>query len=440
MLDFKGKKITVMGLGLYEHGSGIEAAKFFISRGAEVIITDLRSASVLRPQITRINDFVKKYLPKGATKPIFHLGEHHEADFKTRDYVVKNPGVKSNSPFLALAAQNGAEIITDIILFFNLCQAKIVGVTGTRGKSTTSSLIAAILKYGGKKVWFGGNNTISPLTFLEKVKKDDCVVLELSSWALEGLKKIKMSPRIAVVTNIYPDHLNTYNSLHDYIVAKKNIFKYQDKSGVLILNKHDIETKKMASEARGKVIWFDKIKIAGSKLSGEHNEANIAAATTVAKLFHIPNTKIVQVVKKFKGLAGRLELVRSSGGIKWYNDTTATSPDGTRAALKTFYDKKKKIILIAGGVDKNLPYEGFGRKIASSAKVVLLLPGTATEKIKPEMPHFIEVKNMAHAVRAAKLTAVKGDIVLLSPGAASFGLFQNEFDRGEQFVKLVRKI
>ena len=159
------------------------------------------------------------------------------------------------------------------------------------------------------------------------------------------------------------------------------------------------------------------------------------------------------MVKKFKGLHGRLELVRSSGRVKWYNDTTATSPDGTRAALKTLGGKpphlglsakvrgeKKKIVLIAGGVDKNLPYEGFGREIASSAKTIILLPGTATEKIKSEIPHYIEAKNMAHAVRAAKLAATKGDIVLLSPGAASFGLFQNEFDRGEQFVKLVQKI
>lgn len=430
-----------MGLGLYEHGSGIEAAKFFIRHSAEVIVTDLRSKTVLREQVSRLKQYIKKYLPKGAPKPIFRLGEHQETDFFGRDYVVKNPGVKSTSPFLKLAEINGAEIITDIILFFSRREAKTIGITGTRGKSTTSSLIAAILKASGKhRVFFGGNNTISPLSFLEKVKKDDLVVLELSSWALEGLEKIKTSPEIAVVTNIYPDHLNTYDSMVDYIAAKKNIFKYQNKFGVVILNRHDEETKKMASEARGKVIWFDKEKIQGAKLLGEHNEANIAAAMAVAKLFRVPNTKIVQVIKKFKGLPGRLELVRNSKGIKWYNDTTATSPDGTRAAFKTLNNSKKNITLIAGGVDKNLSYEGFGREIESQSKLVILLPGTATEKIKSEITHFIEVKSMDHAVRVAKLTATKGDIVLLSPGAASFGLFQNEFDRGEQFVKLVKKI
>src|SRR3989344_3787022 len=148
MSGYKGKKVTIMGLGLYEHGSGIEAAKFFISRGAEVIITDLRSKSILRQQIARINEFAKKHLSKGVSKLVFRLGEHRKADFLGRDYIVKNPGVKSNSPFLALATNNGAEIITDIILFFNLCQTEIVGITGTRGKSTTSALIAAILKSG----------------------------------------------------------------------------------------------------------------------------------------------------------------------------------------------------------------------------------------------------------------------------------------------------
>ncbi len=436
-MEYHGKRVTVMGLGLYEHGSGIEAAKFFISRGAEVIITDLRPATILRPQVARLNKFIKKYLPKGCPPPVFHFGGHRDENFIGRDIIVKNPGVKSSSPFLALAISHGAEVVTDITIFFERCANQVIGVTGTRGKSTTSSLIAAILKAAGRQVFFGGNNTISPLFFMDKLKKNDMVVLELSSWALEGLAKIKKSPDVAVVTNIYPDHLNTYDGLADYISAKKNIFKFQQSGDFVVLNKNDDTVRKMSDEARGQVVWFDRFILSGSRLLGEHNEANMAAAVSVAKLFKVPQSIINRTIKVFKGLPGRLESVRVKRGIQWYNDTTATSPDGTRVALKTLAGKNKNIILIAGGVDKYLPYDGFGREIEAQTKLVILLPGTATEKMKSEMHHFVEASGMPAAVASARLAAAAGDIVLLSPGAASLNIFKNEYDRGEQFVKLV---
>lgn len=417
-----------MGLGKFKDGSSNSAARFLVRAGAQVTMTDDKPRAALRAGIAHLKGLPVKLV----------LGGYREVDFTSADMVIRNPAINLNHTYLKIAREHGVPVAMDTTIFFENCPSQIIGVTGTRGKSTTSALIAAILRESNTRVFYGGNNLISPLTFLSKLRPADLVVLELSSWALEGLSAIKKSPSVAVVTNIYPDHLNTYDSMADYIKAKKNIFKYQNKNGIVVLNRHNAETKAMAVEAPGQVLWFDKEKIPGAKLVGEHNEANMAAAIVVAKLFHIPNTKIVQAIKKFKGLSGRLELVRNSGGIKWYNDTTSTSPDGTRAALKTFAGKN--IVLIAGGVDKSLPYEGFGREIAALSKTVILFPGTATEKMKPEMSHFIEVTNMAHAVRAAKLAAKKGDIVLLSPGAASMNIFKNEFDRGEQFVKAVKRI
>lgn len=421
-----------MGLGLYEHGSGIEAAKFFIRHGARVTITDLKTKAELAPQFKRLNKFIIQH---HYHRPIFHLGGHLEADFKNADLVIKNPGVRNTSTYLAIAKAAGVPIETDVSIFFKKCPAKIIGVTGTRGKSTTTALIYEILKTTGDQVFIGGNILYSPLGFLDKLKISDWVVLELSSWALESLTA---SPSVAVMTNIYPDHLNTYHSMAEYIAAKERIFKFQKKQDYLIINRQNKFTKKMAAKARSRVIFFDQVKINNPRLIGEHNEANIAAALAVARLAGVSEAMARRAIRQFKGLFGRLELVRQKNGIRWYNDTTATSPDGTLAALKTLArGKKKSIILICGGVDKNLPYQGFGQKIAQVARKVILLPGTATEKFKSELSRPFEVTSMTAAVALAKTLAKRGETVLLSPGAASLNIFKNEYDRGEQFVKAV---
>ncbi|MFC1612688.1 UDP-N-acetylmuramoyl-L-alanine--D-glutamate ligase [Patescibacteria group bacterium] len=450
-------RIVIMGLGSYEKGSGISAAKFFIGKDADILITDLKSQKELAHQIRSIEKFCKsqkKPLPK------FRLGGHKKEDFcalgasasggKNVDIVMRNPGVRKNSPYLKLARAGGAKIETDISIFLKNCPAKVIGVTGTRGKSTTTSLIYEMLKGNKQRVWLGGNIQISPLSFVDKVRKGDVVVLELSSWMLENFDEFKLAPHIAVVTNIYRDHLNAHKNMAEYISAKKLIFKHQEKGDYLILNG---ENKKTQSWKKRGAIYFYKKDVrvlchsrAGGnlkiKLQGEHNLENIAAALKVAKVMKVSNASVKKVLREFKGIPDRQELIADKSGIKYINDTTATSPDGAIAALKTL-GRRKNIILIAGGADKKLEYKEFTKEVKKYCKAVILLPGTATHKMKKELGirnyELRMAENMKEAVHLAKEQATKGDIVLLSPAAASFGLFKNEFDRGEEFKKHVTR-
>jgi len=440
-----------MGLGLYVNGSGIRAAKFFIGKGDEVLITDLKNKRELASQIIELRKFCAKNNKK---MPFLHLGGHKKEDFKNNDIVMRNPGVPKDSPFLKIARKTGAQIETDISIFMKSCDATIIGVTGTRGKSTTTALIYEILKIKYPRVWLGGNIKVSPLSFIEKIKPSDIVVLELSSWMLENFNEYKIAPHIAVVTNIYPDHLNTYKNMAEYTSAKKNIFKYQKTGDYLVLNKENKITKKWKGYC--KTIYFsknqpflslfnkkNKIEI---KLKGDHNLENIGAALTVAKIMKVPKIKIKKVLKNFGGLSDRQEVIAKKNGIVFVNDTTATTPDGAIAALHTFgaEQKNKKIILIAGGKDKRLEYKQLAKEIKKYCKAIIFFPGTATEKINYQLSIInyqliIMAKDMKDAVKKARQQAIRGDMVLLSPAAASFGLFKNEFDRGEQFKKAIRE-
>jgi len=433
-----------MGLGSYKQGSGISAAKFFIEKGDSVLITDLKTREDLLPQIKELEKFCKT---KKKSLPKFVLGEHRESDIVNADMLVRNPGVPKNSKFLSLARSRKIPIETDISIFFKNTEAETIGITGTRGKSTTTTLIYEILKTKYPQVWLGGNIKISPLSFIEKTKKGDLVVLELSSWLLENFSDENLAPHIAVITNIYPDHLNSYDGMADYIAAKKNIFAKQSAGDFLVLNKENKETKKM--KGKSKIIYFSKKDLDGFvsekniKLKGNHNLENVAAAVAVAKIMAVPARNIKQVLKEFGGLSDRQEQIAEILGVKYINDTTATTPDGAIAALRAFGNKNKNIVLIAGGKDKNLEYKELAKEIKKYCKTVILFPGSATEKITNELRiknyELRIVKNMQQAVQAAKQQAIKGDIVLLSPAAASFGLFKNEFDRGEQFKKAVKR-
>jgi len=428
-----------MGLGSYKEGSGISAAKFFIERGDNVLITDLKSRPELAAQIKELENFCEK---NKKSPPEFVLGEHKKENFKNVDLVLRNPGVPKDSPYLKMARENRAEIETDVSIFMKNCPAIVVGVTGTRGKSTTATLIYEFLKDAGKKVYLGGNIKISPLSFVGKVKKGDIVVLELSSWLLENFAEKKLAPHVAVVTSIYPDHLNTYKNMAEYIAAKKNIFARQLTEDYLVVNGANAETKKW--QGPGKTIKFYKKDApkSGIKLRGDHNLENIAAALAAAKIFKVPDASVKKVLREFGGLPDRQELIAERAGVKYINDTTATTPDGAIAALRTFGGAKKNIILIAGGKDKELEYDKLAKEIKKYCKVVIFFPGTATDKIKFQISNlkFQMAENMKEAVKQAAALAVRGDIILLSPAAASFGLFKNEFDRGEKFKAAVKKL
>lgn len=432
---FKGKRVIVMGLGL--QGQGLWAAKLASKQGAKVTVTDLKTAKELAPSLKKLKGLPIKYV----------LGKHREEDFVKADLIIRNPAVPTDSRYLQIAQANQVPIEMEISLFFQLCPARrenIIGVTGTRGKTTTTILIGKILREAGFDTAVGGNIPEKPaLSLLGRIKPETKAALELSSWQLEGLAPHKISPHIAVITNIYPDHMNRYQSMADYIAAKKLIFAFQKSGDYLILNKDNLPTKRLEKLAKSKVVYFSSSELPGSigssiKLKGKHNLENLAAAVVVGRIMKIGSKTIQAAVKDFKGVPHRLEFVRKVDGVSFYNDTCATIPEATMAALSIF---NQPIILIAGGADKNLDFSQLAQKIKdSTVKSIILLEGAGTVRLKKTLDKKLILgtfNDFKKAILAARRIAKPGDVVLLSPACTSFGMFKNEFNRGEQFRRVV---
>ena len=478
MRSYKRKKVLIMGLGL--HGGALSVVRWFIREGAQIRITDLKTRQELLSSVAKI--------PHGKVQ--FILGRHRRQDFLWADVVVRNPGVPRESSFLSLAEKHGAIVENEATLFFELVGRKrIIGVTGTRGKSTTATLLYQMLHKKYRHAVLGGNMPDFPMfSILPHVKNTrEPIVIELSSWHLEDLGRKKISPHTAIFTNLYPDHLNRYSNMRKYLLAKENIFKYQATDDIIVLNKDNSYTRSLNRKAPSKTFWFTKkssgalgcyIKknyiyfkkfkvtpLSSIRLLGDHNKENVLAAICAAKLFKISNSDIQNALKNFHGLQDRLEYLGVKRGRKFYNDTTATTPDGTIAALKTLSRIKnprtrtssvqgrqelriKNIVLIAGGSDKGILQEKFNELaelIRKHCKAVVLFSGAGSEKIKKSLtacrlPLTAGIKTMSDALGIAKSFAKRGDIILLSPACASFGLFLHEFDRGEQFKKAFRGI
>lgn len=454
--DLKGKKITVMGLGL--HGGGVGIIKFLAEAGVEILVTDSRPESELTLSLEKLKNIPNiKYI----------LGRHREEDFLSVDMIIKNPGVPWTNKYIQLALEKNIAVEIDSSLFFKLCKNAIIGVTGTRGKTTTASLICEILRTDGKNPMEVGIGQVSVLDKLNELKDDSIVVFELSSWRLSALGHHKLSPQIAVITNIYPDHLNYYASMQDYIADKKNIFLNQKADNICIVNRDNEIVKNFVPEIKSKLLEFSSqeivrgayvknkkiyfnsgveeevIETADIKMRGEHNVSNVLAAICAAKSLNIKNEDIKKAVANFKGVPHRMEFVREIDGVKYFNDTTATSPEGAIAGLNSF---SEKIVLIAGGADKNLDMTQLAKYILEKTKAVVFLQGAATDKIISVIKginnsrEFIIVDSMAKAVDEARKLASAGDVILLSPGSASFGLFKNEFDRGDKFKEAVNNL
>jgi UDP-N-acetylmuramoylalanine--D-glutamate ligase len=470
MCNFKNKKITVMGLGL--HGGGVGTAKFLAEKGAQVLVTDIKTREQLKPSIEKLKEY----------KNIkFVLGQNRSEDFIKTDMIIKNPAVNNQSRYLNIARKYKVPIETDIGIFFEKCPCPIIGITGSKGKSTTASLAYKIFSHQLERTCLAGNIRISVLSCLNKLRTKSLAILELSSWQLEMLESHQKSPAVAVVLNILPDHLNSYKNFQSYVEAKKNIFLHQRKKDILVLNWEDPLTRSFADEAPGQVVFFGKqlptnmpVKNKGAYLRknsfyykdepstildlqdlpllGEHNIYNVLATITLAKLYLIPDKIIRMQVKSFSALEGRLQLVSKINQIAYYNDTSATIPDATIAAIRTLKDKKKNIILITGGEDKELDYSSLAQTILEQVKKTILLEGSASDKLFSELKEIASKKqisrkivrrNMRHMeniVQEATNQAKEEDIILFSPGAASFNLFENEFDRGQKFIREVNKI
>lgn len=426
MLDLRNKRITVMGLGV--HGGGLGVTRFLLEQGAHVIVTDLRSAEILQPSLEAL-----------AGLPVeFVLGEHRDQDFERVDMVIRNPGVPRESRYLQLARAAGVAIEMEMTLFFRLCPAPIIGITGTKGKTTTTTLTGAMLREVYPDTVVAGNLRVSALEQLPRISAKTPVVLELSSWQLEGLGEAGLSPEYACVTNLSPDHLDRYGSMADYGLAKQQIFLYQSPDDVVVLPKHDLIVNTWANDAPGRVIWFD-----GNEgwpmghLQGQHNALNIAAAAALAQAYGVPDTAIRNAIKHFAGVEHRMELVREINGVRLINDTAATTPTAAAAALNSM---TSPVILIAGGADKKLAWTPLVEAIQQSTQLkrLIILDGTGSPALSAALGAEQErYQSFEQAIRAAFAEAEAGDTVLLSPGAASFGMFRNEFHRGEEFRRIV---
>jgi len=458
----KGKKITVMGLGL--HGGGIGTVRFLSEIGAQVVVTDLKSKEELAPSLKKL---------AGLKNVTYVLGQHWPEDFKKVDMVIKTPPVPWTNKYIKMALESNVSVEIDSSLFFKFCRNLIIGVTGTKGKTTTAHLIYKILEAAGISAVEVGVSQISVLDKLKDLKKDSVVVFELSSWRLSALGKHKLSPQIAVITNIFPDHLNYYKSMEEYIKDKKNIFLYQNRKDSSVINGDNAIMRQFEGEIKSQLIKFSKNKVSKGKsvgidngiiyfsdgiderkvmevreikLRGEHNLENVLAAIAATCAAGVKLEIIRKVILEFEGIPNRLELVREVNGVKFINDTSATTPEAAIGGINSF---SEPIILIAGGSDKNLDMTTFAKIIRDKVRKVIFLKGPATDKIISaikEMDNnsanseFKIVGSMEEAVMLAQKETEKGDVVLLSPGAASFGLFTNEFDRGDKFREAVNRL
>jgi UDP-N-acetylmuramoylalanine--D-glutamate ligase len=428
MIDLRGKQALVMGLGV--HGGGLGVARFLVGQGAAVTVTDLRGPELLQPSLDALAGLPIRYV----------LGEHRDEDFRAADLVIRNPGVPRESRYLQIARAAGAAIEMEMTLFFRLCPGPILGITGTKGKTTTTLLTGAMLRAQYPHTVVAGNLRVSALEALPRITAGTPVVLELSSWQLEGLGEAQLSPQYACITNISPDHLDRYGSMDAYIQAKRQIYWWQKPEDVMVMNFDDPFSKghsaywdTLDQRRGGRVVYFTSERLSGFsqwpfddtgalviqhgnqifwndfagefgratprmdkpntvahlgrpildlediQLPGKHNVSNVMAAAALAKSFGVTDRNIRRAVRNFTAVEHRLEFVRELKGVRYINDTAATAPEATIAALRSF---DAPIVLIAGGADKNLPFDDLARTILDRAKAVVLLKGTATPKLE----------------------------------------------------------
>jgi UDP-N-acetylmuramoylalanine--D-glutamate ligase len=464
-----------MGLGL--HGGGLEAARYLASHGAELTITDLRDEKTLSPTIEQ--------LKAAGVKARYVLGRHEMEDFKNADMVIKNPGVRPDSPYL----QGAAHIETDISLFLAASPARLIAVTGSKGKSSTASALHWVLNQARPRgllpgrAFLGGNITVSPLSFVDGLAAEDDVTLELSSWQLGDLgaglrdrarsgdgdlvKSGLLKPRAAVITAIMPDHLDRYGTMEAYVADKRVIYRDQDR-GDLTVAADDSWGQSFLAETPGRGLIYaetplpdgvaggwvegsdgpgrtrtasgETVELVPAKLlvPGYHQKKNLLAAALSLLDLGLPAEFIRERLGEFPGIEHRLEFFHEERGIRFYNDSAATIPEAAAAALEAF---DRPVALVTGGTDKNLDFSCLAAA-ATRAKAIVLLAGTGSDKLrvlldKAGIPYRGPWDSVEGALRSVLSAAAPGDAVVLSPGCASFGMFLNEFDRGRKWKEAV---
>jgi len=456
--QIKKKKVAVLGIGI----SNTPLIKYLVSLGVDVTAFDKAEKERLEPILSNFEGLGVKY----------SLGENYLKHLNGFDLIFRTPGMRYDLPELLRAREMGAEITSEMEVFFDLCPAEIFAVTGSDGKTTTTTLIYNMLKEAGYNCWLGGNIGIPLLSSVEDIKEADKVVLELSSFQLHTMRK---SPQTAVITNISPNHLDVHKSMEEYVEAKKNIFIHQPRETKwgrtrLVINYDNSITKSFAEEAKGEITYFSRqnhleegafledgmlvyrksgirinlVKADDIVIPGAHNIENYLAASA-AVINHVNPEVIYKVATTFKGVEHRIELVRELNGVKFYNSSIDSSPSRTIACLNTF---RQKVILIAGGKDKGIPYDAIGEHIVEKVKCLVLIGATAP-KIEKSLDDAIErtgkgkeierihCTTYEEAVKSAYSRAQAGDIIVLSPASTSFDMFKNFEERGRKFKEIV---
>jgi UDP-N-acetylmuramoylalanine--D-glutamate ligase len=455
--EFRGRRVTIIGLGKGRTTAGL--ARFLVSKGASVTIADPKPREELADGIARLGDVAEKVkLILGPSTDETALAEP--------DFVFVIPGIRPRSPTILRALNRGVPVLTEMALFFRLCPAPIVGITGTKGKTTTTTLVDRLLSRGSRRVVVGGNIGTAIIQEVDNLRRDDIVVLELSSFQLETLGH---SPYVAVVTNVLEDHIDHHGTRDAYIAAKRNIVAWQGPRDIAVLNLDDPATVALhtgaASEVRGFSLSLqpkrgayldrsgDLVLVSGDRravlckaselrVPGRHNVANALAAAIVGDAFDIPTDAIGQTLREFEGVPLRLQTIAEKDGVLWVNDSAATTPSATLTALAAY---ERTPIVILGGVSKGADFGELARVLAGRARGVVLI-GRAADEIASAIAAAdpkgaLEVRRAAtldDAVAAARAMARPGDVVLLSPANASFDMFSSADERGEKFAAIVR--
>ncbi len=447
--DVKGKNVTVIGIGI----SNLPLIKYLVQLGANVTACDRRTKEDLGDNCTELE----------ALGIRFNLGDGY-LDNLSGDIIFKTPGMRYDVPQLLAAKEKGSVVTSEMEVFFDVCPSHIIAVTGSDGKTTTTTLIHKMMTKAGYTTWLGGNIGNPLLTDTEKMKEDDWVILELSSFQLHTMTK---SPEIAVITNISPNHLDMHKDYQEYIDAKKNIMLYQQEGNILVVNADNEVTAKIGKEAKGAVRYFSRqdsadvyldgdtikrgsvevLNIKDIKIPGMHNVENyMTAIAAVSGL--VSDEVIVDIAKSFGGVEHRIELVRILDGVRYYNSSIDSSPNRTINTLRVF---PEKVIMIGGGKDKGIPYDELGPALAAYVKVLILIGATSDkieESLNAEMQRtgkgknieVIRAKSYEDAVNQARSRAHDGDVVILTPASTSFDMFRNFEERGNLFKKIVNEL
>ncbi|MBI2909091.1 MAG: UDP-N-acetylmuramoyl-L-alanine--D-glutamate ligase [Chloroflexi bacterium] len=455
-MDLKGKRATVIGLGR----EGVAVVRYLAAQGAQITVSDVRPAGELAQSLRQIEGLPVR----------LSLGENRVEDAVDAEIIYISPGVPLDIPCISAAAGKGVPRSSLTKLFFELCPAPIVGITGSSGKTTTTSLVGEILRAAGKHVFVGGNIGITLLERLNEIRPNSWVVLEVSSFQLETMDR---SPHVAAITNITPNHLDWHPSMEEYIEAKGNILKFQSGIDFAVLNYDDPTTRELAEECEANVIFVSRTQrpeghgsfiskgqvvvrwggverpvcaTADIKLLGQHNLENVLVACAVCSACDVDEQAMRAVVTTFRGVEHRLEPVARVDGVDYYNDSIATTPERTVAGLRSF---NRPVVLLAGGRDKHLPVEPLAETVWAKCKGIILFGEAASllEDAIIRAPHdtarsldIRRASSLAEAVALGAEMAASGDVVLLSPACTSFDLFVDFEQRGREFKRLVREL